>query len=86
MIHLHRSAKLSKQDLRNMRKYDLIKKKESLASKIKSEENDMQYFQNALNDTSKELSEENLLALHNLIKDSKEKIERLKNELKELTK
>jgi len=86
MIHLHHSAKLSRQDLRNMRKYDLIKKQESLASEIKSEENDMEFFQNSLNDTSRELSEENMLALHNLVKDSKEKIERLKNELKELTK
>lgn len=86
MIHLHRSAKLSKQDLRNMRKVDLIRKKERIASEIKSEENDLQYFQNALNDTSRKLSEENLLALNNLIKDSKEKIERLKNELKQITK
>tara|TARA_R110001592_G_scaffold352089_1_gene649657 strand:- start:67 stop:327 length:261 start_codon:yes stop_codon:yes gene_type:complete len=86
MIHLHRSAKLSKQDLRNMRKYDLIKKKESLASEIKSEENDMQFFQNSLNDTSRELSKENLVALHNIIKDSEEKIKVLKNKLKELTK
>ena len=69
-----------------MRKYDLIKKKERIASEIKSEENDLHYFQDALNDTSRELSEEGLLALHNLVKDSKEEIERLKNELKELTK
>jgi len=86
MIHLHNSAKLSRQDLRNMRKHDLIKKKERISFEFKSEENDLQYFQNALNDTSRELSEENLLALHNMVKDSKEKIERLKNELKELNK
>jgi len=86
MIHLHNSAKLSRQDLRNMRKYDLIKKKERIASEIKSEENDLQYYQDILNDTSRELSEENRLALHNIARDSKEEIERLKNELEELTK
>ncbi len=86
MIHLHNSAKLSRQDLRNMRKYDLIKKKERIASEIKSEENDLQYYQGILNDTSRELSEENQLALHNIARDSKEEIERLKNELEELTK
>jgi len=86
MIHLHRSAKLSKQDLRNMRKADLISKKKRIASEIKSEENDLQYFQNALNDTSRKLSEKKLLALNNIIKDSKEKIERLKKELKQITK
>ena len=86
MIHLHRSAKFSKQDLRNMRKADLIRKKERIAAEIKSEENDLQYCQNALNDTSRKLSEKNLLALNDLIKDSKEKIESLTNLLEKLNK
>lgn len=84
MIHLHRSAKFSKQDLKNMRKADLIRKKERIASEIKAEENDLQYFENALNDTTRKLSEKNLLALHELIKDAKEKIKRLTNLLKKI--
>ena len=64
MIHLHKSAKLSKQDLRNMKKYELFKKYESLILDAKSSK--IEYLE--LNKKSPlNLDEKNKIALAELI-------------------
>ena len=64
MIHLHKSAKLSKQDLRNMKKYELLKKYESLMKDAKNSKDDYLFCKgkNPLN-----LDEKNKIALAKLI-------------------